>query len=65
MAKSDARAVRAAAAEADGGTVAAAEAEAAWAAAGAAGSEGGRGDNAMLFLECEVNGRSVRAFVDT
>lgn len=29
------------------------------------GSGGGGGENAMLFLECEVNGRALRAFVDT
>ncbi|CAM9416575.1 unnamed protein product [Ectocarpus sp. 12 AP-2014] len=64
--RSDARAVRAAGQRQneDAAAATAAEAEAAWAAAGV-GSGGSGGDNAMLFLECEVNGRVLRAFVDT
>ncbi|CAN0357726.1 unnamed protein product [Ectocarpus fasciculatus] len=66
LAKADARAVRAAGERQneDAAAAMAAEAEAAWAAAGV-GSGGSGGDNAMLFLECEVNGRALRAFVDT
>ncbi|CBN77640.1 Peptidase aspartic, catalytic; UBA-like [Ectocarpus siliculosus] len=66
LAKADARAVRAAGQRQneDAAAATAAEAEAAWAAAGV-GSGGSVGDNAMLFLECEVNGRVLRAFVDT
>lgn len=29
------------------------------------GRDGGGGDNAMLFLECEVSGQPLRAFIDT
>ncbi|CAN0155150.1 unnamed protein product, partial [Ectocarpus sp. 4 AP-2014] len=66
LAKADARAVRAAGQRQneDAAAATAAEAEAAWAAAGV-GSGGSGGDNAMLFLKCEVNGRVLRAFVDT